>query len=292
MEEKHSSPSSLEEMLDRFVAWAEAQPDILAAVVIGSRAREERPADEWSDLDLLVVAADPERYLSRTDWLQAVGSPWVTFLERTIVGTQERRVLFEGGLDVDFNLFSRAQFEQLRAHAEVSSAVIRRGVRVLLDREGLARTWAESASNVTAPHPPGEADFQSIVHEFWYRAVWTAKKLRRGELFIAKQSCDCGLKRLLREMMEWHARATHGWEYDTWHDGRFLEQWADPRALAELAPSFAAYDAADLVRALPATVDLFRWLARETAERLGFAYPDAADQHATEWLRACLTRDE
>jgi aminoglycoside 6-adenylyltransferase len=44
-------PQTYEHLTERFVKWAETQPDIHAAMVIGSRARTEWPADEWSDLD-------------------------------------------------------------------------------------------------------------------------------------------------------------------------------------------------------------------------------------------------
>ena len=95
-----------EQVIAGFVKWAEAQPDIGTALVIGSRARTTRPADEWSDLDLAVTVNQPERYLFETDWLENIGNPWVTFVEGT-GGERERRVLFEGGLDVDFALLAR-----------------------------------------------------------------------------------------------------------------------------------------------------------------------------------------
>src|SRR5262245_36751765 len=96
--------TAYEQLIDGFVAWAQTQPDIRAAIVLGSRARTDRPADEWSDLDLLVVTSDPGRLLAQADWLEQLGTPRLTFLESTAVGGMtERRVLFEGGLDVDFS---------------------------------------------------------------------------------------------------------------------------------------------------------------------------------------------
>ncbi len=58
--------------------------------------------------------------------------------------------------------------------------------------------------------------------------------------------------------------------------------WADPRAVAGLKSAFAHYDSDDVWRALEATTDLFRWLARETAAKLGLTYPAEADRAATE----------
>lgn len=306
----------LEQLEARFAVWADRRPDIRAAIVLGSRARTDHPADEWSDLDLLIIATAPERYLSRTDWLQHIGTPWITFVEPTATGGgRERRVLFEGGLDVDFSVFSKRQFQVLLyvararqrlryvAHlfpkglsartAQVAAdlgPVVRRGYRVLLDKDGLfdqlLRTFA--GGNVRPPLPPGQAEFQEVVSDFWYHAVWTARKLQRGELWVAKSCCDGYMKRQMLQMIEWHARAARCWTYDTWHGGRFLEEWADPRAVQALHDVFAHYDEEDVRRALFETMSVFRWLAIETAGRSGYSYPSVADERATELVATLL----
>ena len=56
---------------------------------------------------------------------------------------------------------------------------------------------------------------------------------------------------------------------DTWHDGRFLERWGIPGALAALEGVYAHYDVRDVARALWETIDLFQGLEEETAGRLG-----------------------
>jgi aminoglycoside 6-adenylyltransferase len=89
-------------------------------------------------------------------------------------------------------------------------------------------------------------------------------------------------------MLEWHARAVNGPGHDTWMRGRFLEEWADPRAVAQLPEVFAHYDRQDIARALRATMALFRRLAVETARRWGYAYPAAGEQFATELVETLL----
>ena len=82
-------------------------------------------------------------------------------------------------------------------------------------------------------------------------------------------------------MLEWHAHTIHGADHDTWLRGRFLESWADPRAVQQLAGAFAHYDAADIWRAMAVTMDLFRWVSLETARLLGYPYlTDGADYAA------------
>jgi aminoglycoside 6-adenylyltransferase len=89
-------------------------------------------------------------------------------------------------------------------------------------------------------------------------------------------------------MITWHARALHGLDYDTWMNGRFLDQWADPRVVEGLHATYARYDAADFWRALFGSMDLFGWLAPETAAKLGYSYPAESEQRVTEWVKTCF----
>ncbi len=308
-----ASVVTMEQLQARLVAWAEAQPDIRAVVVVGSRARDERPADEWSDLDMIVIAGHPGRYLVASDWLADIGWPWFTFTEPTAGDDSERRVLFAGGLDVDLTFTSVAKArrrlhwlrlrrrlpflvrllppEMVRRAEETAgslSELTRRGARVLLDKDGLAASVLHVSPEAPSPGPPTLTEYRQVTSDFWYHTVWAAKKLRRGELWIAKSCCDSYLKSLLLRLLEWHTCATQGWNYDTWHGGRFLDRWADPRAMQGLRAAFAHYDADDVARALVATMDLARWLGRETAERLGYPYPAVEEEQVTAWVVNCL----
>ena len=74
--------------------------DIRAAFIVGSRARMDHPADEWSDLDIIIYK-DHKTYLSDTDWLENIGNVWITFTYHTASGQPERLILFEGSFQVD-----------------------------------------------------------------------------------------------------------------------------------------------------------------------------------------------
>ncbi len=278
-----------EDLIARFVRWAQTEDNIRAALVIGSRARTDHPADEWSDLDVIILANDPEPYWAAADWLPHIGVPWLTFIEPLHDGRGfERRVLFEGGLDVDFVPSPVEVFRRMLDTGLLPDVadLLHRGVRFLVDKEGFAARLAGISAARLSYQPPTEAEFLNLVHDFWYHTVWTAKKLRRGELWTAKLCCDGYLKQLLRRMLEWHTRARRGESTDTWMNGRFLEEWADARAVAALPAIFAHYDAPDVWRALLATMDLFHWLALETAEALAYMYPSIGEMHATQTVRS------
>ena len=282
-----------EDVLDRLLAWARPRPDVRAVMVVGSRARTDHPADAFSDLDLIVVTTNPDRYLSETDWLEPLGTPWLTFLERQAVGEGfERRVLFEGAIDVDFVPLANEAVRRMALEGwppEVA-AVLRRGFRLVLDKDDLLSMLTEGVPITSPPSasPPTQEEFLALCHDFLYHAVWAAKKLRRGELWIAKSCADCYMKELLLRMIEWHARSRRGWDHDTWHGGRFLEEWADTEALGGLREAFAYYEESDVRRALLATMNHFRRIGRETAARLDCAYPEEADQRVTAWVVGLL----
>ena len=75
------------ERVARFLAelerWAQAEADVRAALVIGSQARSDIPADEWSDVDVVLAVDDPEARIRDAGWLTAFGTPELTFLEET-----------------------------------------------------------------------------------------------------------------------------------------------------------------------------------------------------------------
>jgi hypothetical protein len=144
---------AMQDLIERFTTWALDQADIRSAIIVGSQARADRPADGLSDLDLAVVVTDPSIYLSDTTWLCRFGEPFLTFVESTADGNfRERRVLFKDGRDVDFSLLPAAAVQQMlvqRVPAETAD-VLRRGFRILVDKDGLAQRltdrtrWPES----------------------------------------------------------------------------------------------------------------------------------------------------
>jgi aminoglycoside 6-adenylyltransferase len=275
------------QQLERRVAdWARTRPDLSAAIVVGSRARADHPADPWSDLDLILFVADPAAYIANPTWLPEIGPLWLAVPHRTGRGDPEWMALFEDGLKADFVLARDAGDLRTALDRSHYGFVLSRGFRVLLDRAPAGAPPHQPALQ-RAP-PPGAQAFETAIHTFLLAATRVARALKRGELWPAKLGCDGELKIQLQTMMEWHARAAGVPEREIWHDGRFLEEWADPGALAALPATFAAYDLDDLSRALLATLDLYRRLARETAARWSHPYPVDAERRVTRWITGLL----
>jgi len=65
------SVDEVDRFLDRFADWAHTQPDVMAVALVGSHARN--TATETSDVDLVVITRQPDRYLRNQGWIRRFG---------------------------------------------------------------------------------------------------------------------------------------------------------------------------------------------------------------------------
>ena len=284
---------------DRFVkdlvAWVERNEDVRAAALMGSRARRDRPADRWSDLDLLLFVPKPADFVEDTDWLESLRPVWVTLdHDAPIPGIRVRQVVFEGGLDVDFIPLEAGSFDVLVENPDLRDELAK-GFLPLVDKDGEFAGSPLPAPPATMPLALEEHDYGWAVDDFLFQVVWTTKHLRRGELWLAKDDVDGYMKGTLLRMIEWHASATD-LAMATWagadSGGRLLEKWAADWIVADLADTFARYDRADIARALLETMKLFRKVATEVAVVKGFHYPDDRHDAIEAWARMHVEEDQ
>jgi aminoglycoside 6-adenylyltransferase len=282
--------ATIQKLENRIGEWAESQSNIRAILVIGSRARRDFPADEWSDLDLAIFATDYGGYLSDGGWLDDIGAVWVNLPLEMGDDPPERIVLFDGGRKVDF-VFLPAQDLQRMVESGTLDGIYDRGYYILADKDGLAAQLVPPSFSPPPHREPPEREFTLTVGFFWLGAVYVAHQIRRRNLWVVKFR-DWTMKEHLLRMLEWHARAVHGWDYGTCHDGHFLSQWTDAQTWSDLQGAFGRFGAADSWQALLSTMGLFRRLATETAARLKYEYPIALDECVTQLVDMLYAEDD
>ena len=260
---------------EKLLALAKVDEDIKAIVLIGSSTRDTAKADEYSDLDVVIATDDPEGWLYG-DYPEKLGSVKISFVEPTLGGGKERRMLYDGSLDVDMIVFTTDQFEKAIREG-VASWVMNRGYEIIYDAGGYSALLEENVSHELEHTDLSEPEFNNMINDFFFHTIWAYKKILRGELWTAKMCIDAYLKNYLLKIIEIYSVSKH--HVDVWHDGRFLDRWAEMDILSDLEKCFAHYNREDMVSALLATQNLFSRLASQTAEMKGYKYPKEAENY-------------
>lgn len=274
------------EVKRRLLELAKDNGDIKAIIEIGSQTRSSQPADQYSDLDIILAAEQPEKYLYGGEEAGRLGEIQISFVEPTLAGAMERRMLLEGSLDVDMVVITPERLEGAIASGELAG-ITGRGFRVLFDRMGVSGSLPDG-TGTAAWEMPSDAEYDNMVNDFWFHIVWTAKKLRRGELFTAVMCVDGYLQHLLLRMTELYEKCRRGERYDVWHNGRLLELWAGEDVTRGLEGCFARYDREDIASALHASAVLYSRLSRACGSALGYRYPERAENYAQKMLEELL----
>lgn len=273
----NSRYSDVLEALDRL---CKAEDSIKCVTAIGSSTRETVKADEYSDLDLIIVTDDPDSWISG-NFPGRLGDISISFTEPTIGGGTERRVIYGGDRDADFIIHTPEQFTEF-VTSGLATVLMNRGFRVLYDAGDYTSLLNKHVVPGVRQPQLTEGEFVNLVSDFFFHNIWAYKKLKRGELWSAKLCVDSYLKTRLLTVAELYFSRKNG--ADVWHDGRFIDRWADKAFLDDLSRCFARYDKEDVFSALQNTHSLFSQTARACAELLSFAYPEKAEETACHYL--------
>jgi aminoglycoside 6-adenylyltransferase len=187
---------------------------------------------------------------------------------------------------VDYSVWPQALVERITEAASLPDD-LDVGYRVLVDKDGATSGWAPPTYRAHVPAKPSQAEYEALVEEFWWGTTYVAKSLWRGELFFAKWVLDCDAKSgALRRMLEWRVKLDHAWALRPGAYGRGLEALVPDDVWKELEATYVGTGVAENWDALFRTAALFRRVATDVGDGLGYAYPVDVDAGVTALLEA------
>ncbi len=120
------------DFIEDFMRWSKRRRDIRAVALVGSYARMQ--ANPSSDVDLVIIANDPQKYLSQTEWLRGFGIV-ITQKVEDYGKLTSLRVWYESGLEIEYGFTTR---EWVKTPLDKGTKrVIEDGLRVLFEKETL-----------------------------------------------------------------------------------------------------------------------------------------------------------
>ena len=254
------------EYLNKIVDWASREEPIRAVVVTGSLARDDGSVDEWSDLDVQIIASDFAEYIRDDSWLDALGEVWIRF--PLDVAAPYRLVWFAGGKKVDFQFSRVAALEDMIDRGELSEEY-QRGYIAALDKDNRFQNLPPSPHIFPQAALPNPEELHAVINEFWFEALHVAQFIRRREFWVVKFR-DWTMKGNLLRLLE--CRATRDKGVNTWLIGKRIRDWVDPETYRALEGIWSSWDAAELWESLLLQIDLFHRLSLGLTAELGYPY--------------------
>ncbi|WP_086347568.1 aminoglycoside 6-adenylyltransferase [Candidatus Enterococcus clewellii] len=272
------------EFVKQFAKAGRKRSDMKAAYIIGSQARKKHPADQWSDLDILIYTADPAYYLETSDFLQQFGEIWSSFATKTLGGDKERLTLFAGGFQVDLVVKTAQEYDQQVASRQ-APWLFKRGVQLIIDNTGHAEELLPKEDILPEKLPLNEATLNEMNQMFWFVTMYISKQLLREDNWAAKAR-DMDYKNILLQLIEWYEQSLHGSAYDTWHGGRFMKVWVESDIYNELFGIFGHFDLADSWSALEQSIRLFIKLNDGIQASTGIFIEKHLQANVTNWIKS------
>jgi aminoglycoside 6-adenylyltransferase len=285
-----------DDVIRRLVHWAEQRPAIRAMLLTSTRAIPNAAVDALSDYDVILVVEDVHPFFEDRTWIEDFGDVLVVYWDPIHVepdyGIEQvgNVTQYQDGLKIDFTVWSVELLRRI-VQATALPAELDAGYKVLLDKDHLTDGMLAPTYSAYIPSRPSNEAYQTHVNDFFSNAPYVAKCLWRDELLPAKWCLDYDMKHVyLRVMLEWRMELDHGWSLPTGALGKGLKKRLPPEIWSQLEDSFAGAALADNWESLFRTIALFRRVAIEVADHLGYTYPHDLDQQVTAYVQSIQRR--
>jgi aminoglycoside 6-adenylyltransferase len=285
------------DVIQQLIQWAEQRASVRAMLLTSTRAIPNAPVDIFSDYDVVLIVEDIHPFFEDRSWLEDFGEVLVVYwdpiyidpdygIEKVANVTQ-----YADGLKIDFTLW-HVELLQKILQAPALTAELDAGYRVLLDKDGLTKGMQPPTYTAYIPVPLTNELYQKTIQEFFSDAPYVAKCLWRDELLPAKWCLDYDMKHIyLRPMLEWRMELDHGWSVPTGALGKGLKKRLPSEIWSQLERTYVGANIADNWEALFRTMALFRQVAIEVGEGLGYTYPNDLDQRVAKYVQDMQHRD-
>ena len=268
------------QILEQFDAWARGNELVRAAVLTSSRANSECETDVLSDYDIEFYVTDIEPFRQSDAWLIRFGEVMVRWPFKPRSGAPwadiTRLVIFSDAVRIDF---------QIHKIAEVVSDAFD-CYKVLIDKDGLLSHLRAPTHTKHLVKKPTRDQYETLLNEFWWNAHYVPKYLRRDELpFAASMLGESVRSKYLHTVIEWFIGLHNDWSVNTGICGRKFKRYLDEQTWAEYESTFAGAGLDKQWQAFFSAVALFRKLAKQVGDILGYTYPEKIDRDMTEYYR-------
>jgi aminoglycoside 6-adenylyltransferase len=260
-------------------------------LLTSTRAVPNAPVDIYSDYDVILVVDDIHPFFEDRTWLSHFGEVLVAYWDPIHLDPDHsiekvaNVIQYEDGLKIDFTLWPVDLLRKI-IQAPILQDELDAGYRILMDKDHPTTGMQPPTYKAYIPTPPTNDVYQKTIEDFFSDAPYVAKCLLRGELFPPKWALDYDMKHIfLRVMLDWRVELDHDWSVPVGALGKGLKKRLPSEIWSKLEETYAGADIADNWEALYKTMTLFRQVAMEVGEALGYVYPQDLDERVVAFVK-------
>lgn len=264
-----------QQMMKSIMDYVVGNENVRTAILTSSRVNKDADTDFLSDYDVELYVSDLESFKDGDEWLEIFGKVMVRwpYKPRSTWGDEKwitRLILFSDGVRIDF---------QICDYKHVIEERYTNGYKVLVDKDNMTLGLNEPTCDEFIIKKPTEEEYLALVNDFWWDAYYVPKYLWRDELPFAKYMLDNVLRySFLHKIMNWHIGNQYNWSIETGALGKKYKKLVSPQLWKEFEDSYTAGGIDENWQGLYKVIDLFRKLAMNLGEELGYEYPKAVDE--------------
>jgi aminoglycoside 6-adenylyltransferase len=275
--------------------WARRQEAVRVMLLTSTRTSPNACVDLFSDYDVILAVTDIHPLFADRAWLEDFGRVLVVYRDpiRLMHGVEKFAYItqYEDGLKIDFTLWPVEMVPQVVAAPQLSDD-LDVGYNILMDKDDLTAGLQAPTYRAHIPSPPSQEEYETRIEVFFHEATYVAKHLWRGDLMAAKYNLDYAMKLVkLRQMLEWRMEIDHDWSVKPGAYGKGLERYLAPETVQELESTYVGAGEEENWDVLFKTIELYRRVAIEVGQHLGYNYPHELDRRAVDYLRKVQNLD-
>jgi aminoglycoside 6-adenylyltransferase len=262
------------DVLAALLEFADADDNIRAVLLEGSRANPDGLVDQWSDYDVAFITHSNGPYLV-DGWFEEFARQ---FGRVTVARQPDDPALFDNPHNPDQHYAYLTQFaDGLRLDLTFETVVFLATVeldsatKVLRDKDGIIGSHEPSSDDYLVQAPTAR-EFAACCNEFWWTVPYAAKAVARGQALAASELLGRTVRPEFAKMLSWLAVARHGSPVAL---GKHLDRIADYVPADQYATLLASYGGAalgEVTASLLGLVRAFDPLAATVAKAFGLTH--------------------
>ncbi|GED69754.1 aminoglycoside 6-adenylyltransferase [Brevibacillus reuszeri] len=275
------------EMFELILGIAQKDERIRAVYMNGSRTNPNVPKDMFQDYDIVYVVTETTSFIRDEQWIEQFG-------ELIMIQEPDKNDQAIGmQMDVDRSygyLMLFTDGNRIDLHLETKEAMLENYIKdklttPLLDKDDCLPHIPPPTDSDYHVKKPTEALYFSCCNDFWWCLQNVAKGIWRDELPYAKQMYELTSRTSLDQMVSWWIGSKHDFQISTGKLGKYFKNDLPDVYWEMYKQTYSDSDYDRIWTSLFVTCDLFRQLAIDVAEALGFTYPHQDDTNMTDYLK-------